>query len=88
MFTTSVSLLERLRQPAEQEAWTRFVQLYTPLIYGWARRVGLSPEDASDLVQDVFAALVSTQIARELNFKTPVAPVLRREGLGVRGFSV
>mgnify|MGYP001589980010 CR=1 FL=1 len=58
MFTTSVSLLERLRQPAEQEAWTRFVQLYTPLIYGWARRVGLSPEDASDLVQDVFAALV------------------------------
>ncbi len=56
--TTSASLLERLRQPGADEAWTRFVQLYTPMIYTWARRTGASPEDASDLVQDVLTALV------------------------------
>jgi RNA polymerase sigma-70 factor (ECF subfamily) len=56
--TTSVSLLERLRQPGAQEAWTRFVQLYTPLLYYWARRLGLREQDAADLVQDVFTVLV------------------------------
>src|SRR6266516_4097954 len=58
MDTTSVSLLERLREPAQQEAWGRFVDLYTPLIYYWARRVGSTPEEAADLVQDVLALLV------------------------------
>jgi RNA polymerase sigma-70 factor (ECF subfamily) len=58
MYTTSVSLLERLRQPAAQDAWSRFVKLYTPLVYSWARRAGLSSDDAVDLVQDVFAQLV------------------------------
>ena len=59
MDTTSVSLLERLRQPADQQAWERFVRLYTPLLYHWARRLGLSSEDAADLVQDVLARLVA-----------------------------
>jgi RNA polymerase sigma-70 factor (ECF subfamily) len=58
MNTTSFSLLERLRIPAEQEAWARFVKLYTPLLFRWARGVGLSPEEASDLVQDVLTLLV------------------------------
>ena len=58
MDTTSVSLLERLREPAQQDAWGRFVDLYTPLIYYWARRVGLAQEEAADLVQDVLTVLV------------------------------
>jgi RNA polymerase sigma-70 factor, ECF subfamily len=58
LHTTSPSLLERLRQPGDQEAWTRFVKIYTPLLYQWARRSGLPQEDAADLVQDVFALLV------------------------------
>jgi RNA polymerase sigma-70 factor (ECF subfamily) len=58
MDSTSVSLLERLRQPAPQEAWERFVNLYTPLIYYWARRVGLTTDEATDLVQDVLTLLV------------------------------
>lgn len=33
MDTTPVSLLERGRDPSDQEAWARFVRLYTPLIY-------------------------------------------------------
>src|SRR5882762_1277502 len=58
MDTTSISLLERLRQPAHEEAWARFVNLYTPFIYYWARRVGLTSEEAADLVQDVLTVLV------------------------------
>ena len=58
MYSTSVSLLERLRQPAQPEAWGRFVELYTPLLYYWARRLGLQSHDAADLVQDVFAVLI------------------------------
>jgi RNA polymerase sigma-70 factor (ECF subfamily) len=55
---TSISLLERLRKPDDQEAWSRFVSLYTPLFYFWCRRFKLSPDDAEDLIQDVFAILV------------------------------
>jgi RNA polymerase sigma-70 factor (ECF subfamily) len=58
MNSTPFSLLERLRRPEDHESWSRFVHLYTPLLYHWARRVGLSGEDAADLVQDVLALLV------------------------------
>ena len=55
---TPASLLERLRQPAAPAAWNRFVELYTPVLYAWTRRLGLQPADAADLVQDVFTILV------------------------------
>jgi RNA polymerase sigma-70 factor (ECF subfamily) len=58
MNTTSVTLLERLRHPGEEKAWTRFVRLYTPLLYYWARHIGLSTDHAADLVQDVLVTLV------------------------------
>jgi RNA polymerase sigma-70 factor (ECF subfamily) len=56
--STSISLLERLRQPHQPEAWSRFVDLYTPLLFFWARRLGLQEQDAGDLVQDVLTTLV------------------------------
>jgi RNA polymerase sigma-70 factor (ECF subfamily) len=56
--STSASLLERLRQPNEQLAWERFVQLYTPLLCQWARHLGFQAQDEADLVQDVFTVLV------------------------------
>lgn len=59
MERTPISLLERLRSPGDQEAWTRFVQLYTPLLYQWARRLRLDADAAADLVQDVFTVLVA-----------------------------
>jgi len=57
MNTTPVSLLERVRMPSDQDAWGRFVQLYTPLIFCWARRCGLQADDAADLTQEVFTTL-------------------------------
>jgi RNA polymerase sigma-70 factor (ECF subfamily) len=58
MDRTSISLLERLRQPEDRAAWDRFVALYTPLLYSWACRFGLPAEDAADLVQEVFVILL------------------------------
>jgi RNA polymerase sigma-70 factor, ECF subfamily len=58
MTNTPLSLLERLRQPEPQAAWDRFVALYTPLMFHWARRLGQSEAEAADLVQDVFVVLV------------------------------
>jgi RNA polymerase sigma-70 factor, ECF subfamily len=58
MDSTPVSLLERLRQPGDDAAWARFVRLYTPLLFHWLRRTGISEDDAADLVQDVLLVLV------------------------------
>ncbi len=58
MFTTPPSLLERIARDPSREAWQQFVDLYTPLLFGWCRRLGLGEHDAADLTQDVFAVLV------------------------------
>ena len=58
MNTTSISLLERLRHTNDQAAWQRFVHLYTPLLYYWARRTGLAADETADLVQEVLLVLV------------------------------
>lgn len=58
MHTTSATLLERVRDPGNQEAWERFVQLYTPFFFNWAARAGLQQQDAADLVQEVFVLLL------------------------------
>lgn len=57
LLRTPASLLFRLRQPEETAAWGRFVDLYTPLLFRWARQLGLQDSDAADLVQDVFLIL-------------------------------
>lgn len=58
MITTSTSLLARLRTGDETQAWSRFVSLYTPVLFYWARRQGVPASDTADLVQEVFAVLV------------------------------
>ena len=58
MTKTPSSLLERLRQPFEPDAWARFVSLYAPLIFSWGRRAGLQEPDAADLAQEVFVTLL------------------------------
>jgi RNA polymerase sigma-70 factor (ECF subfamily) len=58
MDSTSPSLLDRLRCPNDNEAWARFVQLYTPLLFHWLRRAGLRQHETSDLIQEVFLQLL------------------------------
>lgn len=58
MYTTSVSLLDRLQNLLDQQSWQRFVKMYTPLLYSWSLRAGVAARDADDLVQEVFAVIV------------------------------
>lgn len=54
---TPASLLFRLRKHEEVSAWGRFVDLYTPLMFHWAKQLGQQESDCADLVQDVFLIL-------------------------------
>jgi RNA polymerase sigma-70 factor (ECF subfamily) len=58
MLTTPATLLVRLRSPNPGAAWERFVNLYTPLLYSWTRRMNIPAEDAADLLQDLFTCLL------------------------------
>jgi RNA polymerase sigma-70 factor (ECF subfamily) len=54
---TRQSLLVRLKDPRDGQAWTEFVAIYTPLIDRLARARGLQAADAADLAQEVFRAV-------------------------------
>lgn len=49
---TRASLLERLRDGQDQTSWEDFFETYWRLIYGTARKAGLSEEEAQDVVQE------------------------------------
>ncbi len=51
---TRQSLLARLRNPRDEQAWVEFVAIYTPLIDRLAHAKGLQAADAADLAQEVF----------------------------------
>jgi RNA polymerase sigma factor (sigma-70 family) len=54
---TRQSLLARIRDPRDGEAWAEFVAIYTPLIDRLARARGWQAADAADLAQEVFRAV-------------------------------
>jgi RNA polymerase sigma-70 factor (ECF subfamily) len=43
----------------EDDAWMCFADLYAPRVYRWCRQEGLSPDNAADVVQDVFVSVVT-----------------------------
>lgn len=54
---TRASLILRLPNARDAAAWDEVVSVYGPLVYRLARRKGLQPTDADDLVQEVLAAV-------------------------------
>jgi RNA polymerase sigma-70 factor (ECF subfamily) len=58
---TSGSLLLRLRDAGDADAWRTFVETYAPLIHRSCRRRGLQDADAADVTQEVLA-----QVARSI----------------------
>jgi len=56
--SASSSLLEQVKGH-RPEAWERLVDLYGPLVYRWCRQSRIVPEDASDVVQEVFSAVAA-----------------------------
>ncbi|MFO0937184.1 MAG: sigma-70 family RNA polymerase sigma factor [Gemmataceae bacterium] len=53
---TSPSLLDRARNH-DSVAWSRIVNLYSPLVFHWCRQSGFDSHDAADLMQEVFHAV-------------------------------
>ena len=56
---TRASLLVRIQDPRDAEAWRQFFDLYGPVIFGFARRRGLQDADAADLMQDVLRSVAT-----------------------------
>ena len=54
---TRPSLLARVRDVRNGDAWSEFVAIYSPLVYRYSRRRGLQSTDAADVTQDVFRAI-------------------------------
>ena len=50
-------MLNRLKNGGDNQAWTAFVRLYGPVIYGFARKRGLQDADAADLMQEVMRSV-------------------------------
>ena len=55
---TRPSLLVRLHDPANDDAWREFIRIYEPAVYRFARRRGLQNADAVELTQEVLARVV------------------------------
>jgi RNA polymerase sigma factor (sigma-70 family) len=55
--TTRASLLFRLRNPQDHEAWLEFVAIYEPVAYRLLRRHGLQDADAREVMQELFLAI-------------------------------
>ena len=54
---TRPSLLLRIRDHDDRQAWAEFVTLYRPVVCQLARRHGMQPADADDLAQQVLISI-------------------------------
>ena len=54
---TRDSLILRLKDRADQEAWGEFLEIYGPLVYRLAAAKGLQHADAEDVVQQVCSSV-------------------------------
>ena len=82
--TTRPSLLIRLRNHQDFQAWSQFVDLYAPFIYGFLRKRGLQESDCyTDEVHDDSAAndISAFDNADEVHHALDQLPLLQREAL-------
>jgi RNA polymerase sigma-70 factor, ECF subfamily len=55
---TPASLLDRLRDPADKDAWARLDRVYAGLLKAWFAAAGLQPADRDDLAQNALAVVL------------------------------
>jgi RNA polymerase sigma factor (sigma-70 family) len=55
--STRLSLLARLSNLQDEQAWREFTEIYTPLVSRLARQRGLQDADAADVTQEIFQAI-------------------------------
>lgn len=54
---TRLSLIVRLKDGRDREAWGEFLEIYRPLVYRLAQAKGLQHADVEDIVQQVFGSV-------------------------------
>ena len=54
---TSTTLLQGLKDPANEVVWQQYVERYRPLIVRYAQAVGLAAADAEDVAQESFVTV-------------------------------
>ncbi|MEO1527797.1 MAG: sigma-70 family RNA polymerase sigma factor [Planctomycetota bacterium] len=57
--STRPSLLIRIKDSSNAKAWQEFFDLYSPLIYSYARQRGLEHDDAEDIRSSVYETVVT-----------------------------
>jgi RNA polymerase sigma factor (sigma-70 family) len=60
LLQTRLSLLVRLKQMDDQQSWQEFVDIYGRLLYSFAARSGLTPEEADEAVQETLISVART----------------------------
>lgn len=60
---TRASLIQRLPDADDADAWNEFIDIYAPLLFRLARGRGLQQADAEDFVQEVLT-VVATSVER------------------------
>ena len=83
---TRPSLMLRLREAADQLAWTEFVSIYEPLLLRLMRQRGLQESDARDVTQQVVLAVTQAverwqPDGREASFRRWLFAIARKLAL-------
>ena len=60
---TRASLLVKIRESSNADAWNQFIEIYGPIVFNFAKRLGAQEADAADIVQEVLKE-VATSIGR------------------------
>src|SRR3954451_8863264 len=66
---TRASLLVRIRDGGDHDAWKQFVGVYAPVVYGFARKRGLQDADAADVMQEVLRSVAGAAARLEYDPK-------------------
>lgn len=86
---TRASLLARIRDPSDADAWRQFVEVYASVVYGFARKRGLQDADAADLMQEALRVVAGAVKALEYDphkgsFRSWLFAVVRNQLLRFR----
>ncbi len=79
---TRNTLLERAKDPNDQQAWVDFTQFYTPFIHIVLRQINLYDKDADDTTQEILLTIWKylksfDREKHQVNFRTWLATVIR-----------
>jgi RNA polymerase sigma factor (sigma-70 family) len=86
MQTTQLSLIQRLHNADDHEAWQAFAEIYFPAIVNSLKFKGLAPEDAEDAAQQVLMSVARSLAKRphdpqRARFRTWLERVTRNAAL-------